>query len=134
MILMILAALAVVGLATFLTGYVWNGFTARKQRLGHKQAVEVGRKGAWRFKGRAVGFSWSDEISFAELKRAVRNGGWRRSMRVQQFLLVTVGGLLGLFSMTLLIGWITRPIGVPVAIGLVLYALIQLGRGFHRAA
>ncbi|MBW3666800.1 MAG: hypothetical protein KY394_04305 [Actinobacteria bacterium] len=129
----VLIGLVVLGFASFLAGYVWNGVTAHKRRLGHQEAAGVGREGRWRFRGRAMGLSWSDQIEFGELKRGVRDGSWRHSVRLQQFLLVTVGGVLSILALTLLIGWLTRPVGLLVAVGLVLYVLVQLGRGFGRA-
>lgn len=134
MIEKVLIGLVVLGFATFLAGYVWNGVTAHKLRLSDQEAAGVGREGAWRFKGRAGGFSWSDEIGFGELKRGVLDGSWRRSVRLQQFLLVTAGGILGILALTLLIGWLNRPGGLVLGIGLVVYVVIQLSRGFVRAS
>lgn len=130
----VLIGLVVLGFASFLAGYVWNGVTAHKLRISDQEASGVGREGVWRFKGRAVGFSWSDEIGFGELKRGVLDGSWRHSVRLQQFLLVTAGGILGILALTLLIGWLTRPSGLLVAIGLDLYVLVQLRQGFRRAS
>ena len=54
-------------------------------------------------------------------------------MRYQQFALAAGGFLVGLFGLTLLIGWELGTIGFLAATAIVLYVLFQLTRAFSRA-
>ncbi len=148
---MVTLALAVTTAATFavfLCAFVWNGVTSTKRRMTPEEAAEFAtgrpiraspdsvfrRSWSWSwFRGRAWGFAWSDEMGFAELKRGVKSGAWRTSVHIQQFLVLVVSFTAGIVSLTLLIGWLTRPAGLFVAIGLAVYVLVQMTRGFASA-
>ncbi len=139
-----LAAVAAVGWLTFLVGFAWIAFSAPKRRLTAAEAAafvqrhgegEAGRlsfQRSW-FRGRAWGFSWSDEMSFRELRAGIRDGRWRHSVRHQQFLLATSGFVTGFSGVVLLIGWAVGPIGLLVAGLLVAFVAAQITRGFVRA-
>jgi hypothetical protein len=136
----VLLVLTLVFFGVFLVGFVWNGVTnVRKGRRARDpeefgpsmgSAPSVSRR--W-FRGRSAGFSWSDEMSFGELRRGVASGEWRGSVRLQQFVLLVSGFLLGVCSLTLLIGWLIGPAAFVIAIGLVLYIAFQMYRGMKRA-
>lgn len=118
-----------------LAGIVWNGMSASKRRLDHGEAAGAvhGRPGRHhRLKGHTVGFAWSDEMSFSELKREAAAGS-KRSARGTQFLLVVIGGVGGVASLALLIGWLNRPTGLVFAVLLVAYVAVQMTRGLRRA-
>jgi len=105
--------------------------------FGAPRATESGglRLSWWRrwFRGRAWGISWSDEMTFGELKRGVAGCDRLRSVRLMQFLMM-VGGFLGLVcSITLLIGWSTGPVGFVVSVGIVVYVALQMTLGMRRA-
>lgn len=148
MVTLVLVACSVLFGAVFLAGFVWNGTTnTHKQRMTRAEAAGFVfgaprdaessglRLSWWRrwFRGRAWGISWSDEMTFGELKRGVAGGDWRRSVRLMQFLMM-VGGFLGLVcSITLLIGWSTGPVGFVVSVGIVVYVALQMTLGMRRA-
>lgn len=136
----VLLALTLVFFGVFLAGFVWNGVTnVRKGKraedprdfgppMGSGQAVQR----SW-FRGRSAGFSWSDEMSFGELRRGVASGEWRRSVRLQQFVLLVSGFLLGISSLALLIGWLIGPGAFAIGLVLALYIAFQMYRGMRRA-
>lgn len=145
---LILIAVSSIGWVVFAVGFVWNGITTSKQRMTEKEAAAfaqaprrastgdvVARRTVQRtwFRGRAWGVSWSDEMSFGDLKAAFRQGRWRESARYQQFALAVGGSIVGLFGLVLLIGWEFGTIGFLVAIAIVLYVSLQLTRAFVRA-
>lgn len=145
---LVLIAVSGAGWAVFAVGFIWNGITSPKHRMTRDEAAHFAQKRAPvpsngsvarrtvrrdRFRGRAWGFSWSDELSFGELKAAYRRSRWRESVRYQQFALAAGGFLVGLFGLTLLIGWELGTIGFLAATAIVLYVLFQLTRAFSRA-
>jgi hypothetical protein len=142
-----LIVLTVLGWGVFLAGFVWNGFTNLRGTTPEpdneaEPAAETVVPGAstpaastrrtW-FRGRSASGSWSDEMSFAELTQGVRSGAWRRSRRLQQFLLMVCGFFLGFFATALLIGLGLGPVGTTVAIAIIAYVGFQMTRGFIRA-
>lgn len=147
LVVWVLATIALMGFTIFLVGFVWSGITSPKHRMSREEAIEfsqghgAGATGAvlsrswsrrW-FRGWAGGFSWFDEMSFAELKRGFGDGRWRRDVRHMQFELLVAGFLLGLCGGVLLIGWAVGPVGLAVAAGLLAYIAVQTARGFWRA-
>jgi len=137
----VLLALTLAFFAVFLAGFVWNGVTNVRKGRGARTSAGLGPstgssglavQWSW-FRGRSAGFAWSDEMSFGELRRGVASGAWRRSVRLQQFVLLVSGFLLGISSLTLLIGWLIGPGALVIAIGLVLYIAFQMYRGMKRA-
>ncbi len=149
MVVLILCVLLLLSGLMLIGGIVWNGFTnPHRHVMTQAEAVDFAlarpvqaggftsnRRSWWRtwFKGRAWGISFFDMMSFAELKHGVSAGEWRRSPRLQQFLMVTAGGATFICWVILLIGWLTRPVGLLVAVGLVAYVAVQLALGLRRA-
>ena len=134
----------VVGFATFIGTFIWMNFTEQKRRLSTAEAIEFARGGHgrnlgtgsvswWWFRGRAWGFSWSDQMSFGEVKAGVRDGSWRHSARHVQFLLLIAGFLLALYCLVLLIGFEIGPVGLAVAAVLLIFITFQFARGMLRA-
>lgn len=121
-----LVVVTVLAFVVFLIGYIWNARSA----LGGQPGSGEARR--WR-SGRSVGLSWSDEISFGELKRGVLEGRVAGSPRLKQFLLMTVGGVCTVLGVVLLVGWALRPVGVVAALLIDLYVVVQLMRAFRRA-
>ena len=149
MVTVILAVAIVASGLMLVGGIVWNGFTnpnrhvmsreeaiefrlGRPQRAGGAGGLRLASWWSW-FKGWAIGFSFFDTMTFGEIKSGIRAGDWRRSHRLQQFILVVVGGLTLACSVALLFGWLTRPIGLVVAVLLVAYVVVQMTLGGLRA-
>ncbi len=143
-----LIAVSAVGWVLFAIGFVWLGITSPKRRMTPREAADFAQdrrpprdgnavlQRSWRwswFRGRAWGVSWFDEISFTELKRGFRQSRWRASVRYQQFAILIVGFLAGLFGLVLLVGWEIGTVGFVVATGIVAYVSFQLTRAFVRA-
>jgi hypothetical protein len=149
MMTVLLAVLIVASGLMLVSGIVWNGFTnPNRHVMSREEAIEFSsgrprraggagrlRSASWWswFKGWAVGFSFFDTMSFGEIKSAIAAGDWRRSHRLQQFILAGLGGLMLVCSVALLVGWLTRPIGLVVAILLVTYVVVQMTLGISRA-
>jgi hypothetical protein len=148
-VIVILSFVILASSLLLVSGIVWNGFTnPNRHVMSREEAVEFSLRGRhrvsgvdnlrfarrWRrFKGWAVGFSFFDAMTFGEIKSGIRAGDWRRSPRLQQFILVVVGGLTLVCSVALMIGWLTRPIGLAVAVLLICYVVAQMTRGVVRA-
>jgi hypothetical protein len=132
-----LALLTAFGLALVLAASVWILAGAPTRRLDPEEAARFGsgRSGVpTRFVGgKAAGVERSDQIDFAELKRGLADGSWRRSARLQKFLLLVAGIAIALPSLALLIGWQTRPLGLLVAVAVIAYSARPIVQGFRRA-
>lgn len=149
MIAIILIVSIVVSGFMLLSGIVWNGFTnPNRQAMSSQEAIEFrsrrprratdpgtlgfGSRWTW-FKGSALGFSFFDSMTLGEIKSGIAAGDWRKSHRLQQFILVVAGGLALVCSVALFVGWLTRPIGLVVAVLLVTYVAVQMILGISRA-
>jgi len=83
------------------------------------------------FRGTGVKVEREADVSFADIKAALRRGSGREALPAQ----LAMGGLSGLLafgSLALLAGWQEKLIGAIIAIA-VLYCLVRIWIGFARA-
>ena len=94
--------------------------------------VSLAETSASVFKGRAVAVGAETEISFSEIKAALRV---REGRRAALPLLLAIGGILGLVlfgALTLLVALDNKVIG-EVALAMALYTIFNVAKGFARA-
>jgi len=83
------------------------------------------------FRGTGIKVERETELSYAEIKAALRERRWRQALPA----LLVIGGmsaLLAFGSLTLLVRWDDRFVGVLI-VALVFYTLIRIWIGFIRA-
>jgi hypothetical protein len=91
------------------------------------------RRGVYRFRGTFAGRTAHDAATFSEMKRAWRDGSWRRTPRWRAMFAMSAGGLLmffGGFSIPLVVA----PAGIKLLAGACMaYATVRLIVAFRRA-